>query len=119
MINEVNNSNSLEGTNVNLFTLDVEKLYPSIQPNLAMSAIEDILESSINAEEKTKEAIRSFVKLSFDESYITHKDAVYKPKIGIPTGGRLSRQIADIFLHWILFYKISPNVMSSINAIRF
>ena len=38
--------------------------------------------------------------------------------MGIPTGGSLSRQIADIFLHWILFIKITPNI-SLIQAIRF
>ena len=42
----------------------------------------------------------------------------FSSKIGIPTGGSLSRQIADIFLHWVLFVKANPNI-PSIEAIRF
>ena len=38
--------------------------------------------------------------------------------MGIPTGGSLSRQIADSFLHWTLFKKIDPSLMSS-TQIRF
>ena len=53
------------------------------------------------------------MKLSFEESYVTFKEQVYKPKIGIPTGGSLSRQIADIFLHWLLFEKIDTSFMSA------
>ena len=114
MINEINNSNTLENENVNLFTLDVEKLYPSIQPILAEQAIKELLETTEDININTKKAVETFTKLSFEESYVTYKDEVYKAKIGIPTGGSLSRQIADIFLHWILFKKINPTIMSSI-----
>ena len=37
--------------------------------------------------------------------------------MGIPTGGSLSRQIADIFLHWLLFVKIKPKI-TEIQAIK-
>ena len=119
MIDDLNSSRTLENQNVHLFTLDVEKLYPSIQPELAIKAIEDLLESTRDEKESTLgEAILSFVKLSFAESYVTYKDGVYKPKVGIPTGGSLSRQIADSFLHWTLFKRIDPSLMSS-SQIRF
>ena len=75
----------------------------------------------MNVEEedrKIAEAIEAFVKLSFEESYITHQDEVFKPKIGIPTGGSLSRQIADILLHWLLFKKIDISAMNP-NELRF
>ena len=58
-------------------------------------------------------AIEAFVKLSFEESYVTYKEQVFQPKIGIPTGGSLSRQIADIFLHWLLFEKIDISFMTA------
>ena len=51
------------------------------------------------------DAVREFVKISFNESYVTYKNRVFKPKIGIPTGGSLYRQIADTFLHWVIFKK--------------
>ena len=69
--------------------------------------------AEINEEDrKIGQAIETFVKLSFEESYVAYQDQVFKPKVGIPTGGSLSRQIADIFLHWLLFKKIDTSVMS-------
>ena len=115
---QLNHSKSLENENVNLFTLDVEKLYPSIQPELALQAIHETLSADKTTDKKTKNAIEMFIKLSFEHSYVTYKNECYKSKVGIPTGGSLSRQIADIFLHWILFVKMTPK-LSLIQAIRF
>ena len=98
--------------NINLFTLDVEKLYPSIQPQYALEALRDMLSNIDEEDRKIGEAIEAFVNLSFEESYITYQDQVFKSKIGIPTGGSLSRQIGDIFLHWLLFKKIDVSGMN-------
>ena len=98
--------------------MDVEALYPSINPQLALEAIQNALSNDTETEKKTKYAIDQFIKLSFNSSYVTYKDKCYKSKIGIPTGGSLSRQIADCFLHWILFMKTNPSI-SDIQAIRF
>ena len=68
-------------------------------------------------DKNTKDAILSFTKLSFESAYIAFEDKVYKPNVGIPTGGSLSRQIADIFLHWLLFVKIFPKI-SDVQAIK-
>ena len=111
-INELNNNNALRNQNVHLFTLDVEKLYPSIQPQLAMEALQDMLSGISEEDQKVGKAIEEFVRLSFEESYITHQDKVFKSKVGIPTGGSLSRQIADVFLHWLLFKKIDTSIMT-------
>ena len=46
-----------------------------------------------------------------------HLKIKFMSKIGIPTGGSLSRQIADIFLHWILFIKASPKI-TDLQAIK-
>ena len=43
---------------------------------------------------------------------------MFKPKVGIPTGGSLSRQIADVFLHWLLFKKIDTSLMNP-NELKF
>ena len=117
-LEKVNASKTLENENVHLFTLDVEKLYPSIQPELAMQAIKETLAADRSTDRKTKAAIEQFIKLSFENSYVTYQNHCYKSKVGIPTGGSLSRQIADIFLHWILFIKMTPK-LTLIQAIRF
>ena len=111
-INELNANNTFENQNIHLFTLDVEKLYPSIQPRYALEALQDMLTNIGEEDRKVGEAIEAFVRLSLDESYVTYKDGVFKPKIGIPTGGSLSRQLADIFLHWLLFKKINTSTMN-------
>ena len=117
-LEEMNESKTLENENVNLFTLDVEKLYPSIQPELALQAIREALSADKSTDKKIKTAIEQFINLSFENSYVTYKNECFKSKVGIPTGGSLSRQIADIFLHWIIFVKMSPK-LNTIQAIRF
>ena len=112
MMNDLKSSNTINNDNYNLFTIDVEKLYPSIQPQLAEEAISDLLSNVTDEEVDVAVAVKEFVKISFCESYVTYKDRVFKPKVGIPTGGSLSRQIADTFLHWVLFKKIR-NVMNT------
>ena len=103
---------------MNLFTLDVEKLYPSIDPELAVKAIKETLAKDTSIDKNIKTVIGHFVKLSFQNSYVSYKNETFKSKVGIPTGGSLSRQIADIFLHWILFIKANPKLID-IQAIRF
>ena len=49
---QLNQSRVLE--NVNLFTLDVEKLYPSIKPDVALQAIRDTFSADTTTDRKTK-----------------------------------------------------------------
>ena len=102
---ELNSSKKLQNENVNLFTLDVEKLYPSIQPQLALLAIKEAFATDKTTENKTKQACDELIKFSFNNSYISYKGETFNSKIGIPTGGSLSRQIADIFLHQCTIWK--------------
>ena len=117
-LEELNQHKALENENVHLFTMDVEALYPSINPTLALEAVQEALLKDTTTERNTKTALGHFLKLSFNTSYVTYKDRCYKSKVGIPTGGSLSRQIADIFMHWVLFSKVNPKI-SDIQAIRF
>ena len=117
-LENLNASQSLQNENVNLFTLDVEGLYPSIQPELALQAIREVLSADKTIDKNTKNAIAHFIELSFENAYISYKNECFKSKIGIPTGGSLSRQIADIFLHWIMFIKMTPK-LNTHQAIQF
>ena len=105
-IKDLNSNITERNQNINLFTLDVEKLYPSIQPRYAEEALLDLLENIAEEDSKVGEAIKQFVELSFKESYIKYKEEVFKSSIGIPTGCILSRQLAGVFLHWLLFKKL-------------
>ena len=48
-------------------------------------------------DKNTKKAIELFIKPSFEEAFVAFDVEVYKSNIGTPTGGSLSRQIADMF----------------------
>ena len=50
----MNQSKAIENENVNLFTLDVEKLYPSIRPDIALQAIQETLSTDTTTDRKTK-----------------------------------------------------------------
>ena len=102
-VRTLNDSEVAKDKNVHLFTLDVEKLYPSIDPQLALQAIEQALQEDTDTERRIKKALMEFIQFCFEKSYVQFKDKCYKGKKGLPTGGCMSRQIADIFLHWVLF----------------
>ena len=105
-IEYINESGLLEDGNTLLFTLDVKELYPSMNPQLVLQSLNDCFFEDNTTPTPTKEALREMVELCLSESYVTYKDECYQSKKGIPTGGCNSRQLADIFLHWLLFYKI-------------
>ena len=67
-LQEVNSNRSLENENVNLFTLDVESLYPSIKPELAIQAIHEAFEKDTTTDKNTKNAVEMFIKLSFENA---------------------------------------------------
>ena len=71
----INESKSLTNENVNLFTIDVEKLYPSIQPELALQAIHEALEADTTTDDKTKRAIEQF--LSFEHSFVSYRNECF------------------------------------------
>ena len=98
--------------------MDVKALYPSIKPELALEAIREVLPTDKTTKKNTKTAIARFTELSFENSYVSYRNECFKSKVGIPTGGSLSRQIADIFLHWILFRKMNPK-LDTVQAIQF
>ena len=102
--------NDSQDTDYNLFTLDVVQLYPSINPELCKLAIKTAMESSLCLDTNLKTAISAMLDLILSHSYIKYGNKDYRIKDGIPTGGCTSRQEADIFMHWLLFTHVAPNV---------
>ena len=110
IISQINsyNKETLKGAsrNLQLFTLDVAALYPSIRPELALTALEDALNSDTNFSQELKAALHEFTDLIFRESFVTYQGEGYINKEGIPTGNCISRQVADVTMHWLLFKQI-------------
>ena len=93
-------------------------MHPSIKPELVLIAIKEAFAADKTTNNKTKLACEEIIKFSFHNAYVSNQNDIFKSKIGIPTGGSLSRQIADIFLHWVLFVKANPCI-PAVEAIRF
>ena len=110
LIKEFNEKETPPEQELNLFTIDVEKSYPSINPTLALEALKEMLTLDKSLDKDIKVIIETFITFTLKESYVTYKDRCYKSKVGIPTGGCNSRQIADIYLQWLLFKKIKPKI---------
>ena len=116
----MNNGKALErfGPKLNLFTLDVISLYPSIDPEIALEALRHSLVTT-NMDTGKNSTVESFTKLIFDNSFVTFQKKVYVGNKGIPTGNCVSRQVADITLHWLLFYMVMPDIQESWDNIEF
>ena len=50
------------------------------------------------------------VTFCLNNSFIVYQNNSYKTLKGIPTGGSISRQEADIFLHWLIFIVLSGKI---------
>ena len=85
-----------------LATLDVAALNPSISTTETFQALQVAFSKYTTTEIKVKEALINFSKLLFKKSYVKYKDKCYQPLVGIPTGGRNSRQTADCLLHCLV-----------------
>ena len=101
------------GNNVQLFTLDVISLYPNIRPELAMDVLTEALDRSDESTAK-KNAILKLTKVILDNSFVCFQGKVYKGKKGIPTGNCISRQIADLVLHWLADLARKANSLESV-----
>ena len=69
-----------------------------------------MLNSDESLDNNTKIVIDKFIRFTSDEAFVTYQVKCFKSKEGIPTGVCNSRQIADIFLQWLLFKKIKPKL---------
>lgn len=58
-IRTLNDAGEVKDKNIHLFTLDVEKLYPSIDPQLALQAIEQTLREGFIQTGKFPDKLRS------------------------------------------------------------
>eukprot|EP00116_Pleurobrachia_bachei_P000624 sb/3460886/ len=101
LLKQLNGMGELQG-NTRVFTLDVQALYPSIRKDLALTALDHAL-SNLRSRDDKAGAVKRFVKCILEETFVTFREVVYTTVEGIPTGNCISRQLADIFLHWLLF----------------
>ena len=80
LIKEYNKKDRQPNQQLNLFTIDVEKLYPSIKPNLAIEALKDMLNSDESLDNNTKIVIDKFIRFTLEEAFVTYQDKCFKSR---------------------------------------
>ena len=87
-----------------LFTFDFKALYDSLEPNLVKEAVFDTCRP--NWSEELKSWIISLIDFSLRASVAKYDDSWWRQKNGIPTGGSLCVQLANIAVFYVMFTKV-------------
>ena len=79
------------------FTFDFDSLYDSIDPQLALTALRDAMSCCRDTwTTDFKTWLVELIQLSIESSVVEYKGQFYKALRGLPTGGSLIVQIANI-----------------------
>ena len=103
------------------FTFDFEALYDSLTPDLVVLAIRfAINKCRPNWSNEFTDWVLKNVALSMKSANGIHKGNWYKPVNGIPTGGSLSVQLANITVFYVLYHTLYSNeiLMSYILSLK-
>ena len=99
---------------VNCFTFDFKALYDSLNPDLVKEALMDAMNMSRPGwSEELKNWLLSLVDFSLRASVAKYEDSWYLQKNGVPTGGSLCVQIANITVFYVMNKKVysQPHLM--------
>ena len=83
---------------VQLFTLDVKALYPSINPVMLPSSVAAALDVVTDFNAERKNTIIELVNFSVSNAVVHYRDNWFKMLEGIPTGGSDSVCLANIYI---------------------
>ena len=103
------------------FTFDFKALYDSLQPELVITAIQAAMDNCRpDWSPELKEWIISLIKFSLKASIAKYKDKWWKQKNGIPTGGSLCVQLANITVFYVMNQKVysNPDMMTNVLDIK-
>ena len=96
------NEQKLCSPGVQLFTLDVKALYPSINLQFLPDAVAAALDAITEFSSERKEFIRSLATFNIQNAVVHFKGQWFKAVNGVPTGGSDSVCLANIYLKWVL-----------------
>ena len=103
------------------FTFDFKSLYDSLDPNLVKEALAYAMDTCrLWWSTELKEWIMSLIEFSLRASIAKYDDAWYKQNNGVPTGGSLCVQIANITIFYAMFKKVYSQeyMMTHISEIK-
>ena len=87
---------------ITLFTVDVDKLYPSINTDILLKALEDALYTCTAWTTCRIDCILTLSKLCLDSAAVQYRGKWYKLIFGLTTGGAASVPWTNIFMTFVL-----------------
>ena len=106
---------------IKCFTFDFKALYDSLDPELVKEAVMDAM-NTVRPEwsEGLKNWLLSLIDFSLKASVARYENTWYKQKNGVPTGGSLCVQLANITVYYIMKKKVysQPHMMRFVKAIK-
>ena len=106
---------------VNCFTFDFKALYDSLEPNLVKEATRDAMDTCRpDWSNDLKNWLISLIDFSLRSSVAKYDDSWWRQNNGIPTGGSLCVQLANITVFYVMSKKVynTPNMMVNIQSIK-
>ena len=106
---------------LNCFTFDFKSLYDSLEPNLVKEAVRHAMDSCRpDWTNELKDWIISLIDFSLRASVAKYDNNWWKQKNGIPTGGSLCVQLANITVFHVMNQKVyaDPNMMTNVKDIK-
>ena len=116
------NEDALCKHGVQLFTLDVKALYPSINQAFIPTAISAALDAVSDFSPERKNAIISLATFAISNAVVHFRDSWFKAIKGLPTGASDSVCLANIYMKWVLikfFSSHSTYKQYLVNWVRF
>ena len=106
---------------IRFFTFDFKALYDSLDPELVKEALRYAMNTSRQQwSEEFKNWIIELIDFSLRASVAKYDEAWYKQRNGVPTGGSLCVQLANITVYYVMFKKVysQPHMMRNVEEIR-
>ena len=103
------------------FTFDFKSLYDSLDPNLVVEAVRFAMETCCpNWSERKRKWILDLIKVSLLSSIGKYKDNYYLQRNGVPTGGSLCVQLANITVFYVMNKAVyqKPELMTNVVEVK-
>ena len=92
------------------FTFDFDSLYDSIDPQLAFTALQDAMSTCRELwSDEFKSWLLGLIQLSIDSSTVEYLGRFFRALSGLPTGGSLIVQLANITVFYVLHRVLYSN----------
>ena len=103
------------------FTFDFKSLYDNLQPNLVKEAVQSaMVDCRPDWSPSKRKWILDLIDISLRASIGKFKDSFYRQKIGVPTGGSLCVQLANITVYYIMKKAVysNPQLMNNVKELK-